>query len=155
MLTSSSVLAALEDKARLKQQALEERERKKLVREEKKKVQEEQKKQKAMERTKKAIERAKKVPGSKSTRVKRSSVGSSSTKRATDVTILGQQLSETIDTNVCCMCLGMYEDDALKKTGADWIACACGRWLHEDCAEDCVQDDDGNDRCCSFCLSKM
>ena len=39
-----------------------------------------------------------------------------------------------------------------KRTGAEWIACGCGQWLHEDCAEDVVLDDKGNERFCVFCL---
>ena len=59
---------------------------------------------------------------------------------------------ETIDTNMCCMCFGNYDDDVLQGLGANWICCACGRWLHEDCVEDCERDDEGNDRICPFCL---
>ena len=65
-----------------------------------------------------------------------------------------QCTSETIDTNVCCTCFRTY-DDVLEGTGANWIACACGRWLHEDCAEDCVQDDSGNDRFCPLCIELL
>ena len=35
-------------------------------------------------------------------------------------------LNESIDSNVCCMCFGSYEDDVLDGYGADWIDCACG-----------------------------
>ena len=45
------------------------------------------------------------------------------------------QMSEEIDLNECCMCIGTYEDDIMEGAGAEWISCACGRWLHEDCAE--------------------
>ena len=36
-----------------------------------------------------------------------------------------------------------------------WLALvqsSCGRWLHEDCEEDCVLDNDGNERLCPICL---
>lgn len=45
---------------------------------------------------------------------------------------------ETIDPNTCCMCFTSYKDDVYEGLGAEWISCPCGRWLHEDCAEDCL-----------------
>ena len=41
--------------------------------------------------------------------------------------------------------LCLYEDD---QSGKNWVACACGRWLHEECADDCIIDSDGNERLC-------
>ena len=46
------------------------------------------------------------------------------------------QMPEEIDANECCMCFGTYEDDIMEGAGAEWISCACGRWLHEDFAFD-------------------
>ena len=43
------------------------------------------------------------------------------------------QESEEIDVNECCMCFGTYEEDIMEGAGAEWMSCACGRWLHEDC----------------------
>ena len=57
-----------------------------------------------------------------------------------------------IDPNTCCTCFVRYEDDIIQGAGTEWISCACGRWLHEDCAEDCVADDQGNDCTCPICL---
>ena len=57
-----------------------------------------------------------------------------------------------INVNVCCMCFAKYEDDILSGSGAEWISCSCGRWLHEECAEDCVIDINGKERLCSLCL---
>ena len=59
-----------------------------------------------------------------------------------------ETLNPGIDPNVCCMCFGNYEEDVLDGCGADWIDCACGRWLHVDCAEDCITDCHGNSRYC-------
>ena len=53
------------------------------------------------------------------------------------------QMSEEIDLNECCMCFGTYEDDIMEGAGAEWISCACGRWLHKDCAESRVIDSSG------------
>ena len=50
------------------------------------------------------------------------------------------------------MCFAKYEDDILSGSGAEWISCSCGRWLHEECAEDCVIDNNGKERLCSLCL---
>ena len=41
------------------------------------------------------------------------------------------RLNESIDTEECCACFGQYSDDI--GTGREWLECACGRWLHEDC----------------------
>ena len=59
---------------------------------------------------------------------------------------------DEIDPNVCCICFATFEEDTIRQTGAEWVPCACGRWLHEDCAEDIKVDSDGNERCCPFCV---
>ena len=59
--------------------------------------------------------------------------------------ITGETDEEEIDPNVCCMCFVTFEEDTRKQTRAEWLPCACGRWLHEDCAEDIVVDSDGNE----------
>ena len=64
-------------------------------------------------------------------------------------------VNETINVNVCCMCFENYEDDVLDGNGADWIDCACGRWLHVECAEDCLTDCHGNQRYCPYCLDGL
>ena len=51
----------------------------------------------------------------------------------------------------CCVCFVPYEED---QSGKDWVACGCGRWLHEDCADDCIIDSDGNERLCLICLNR-
>lgn len=60
-------------------------------------------------------------------------------------------LDRDIDANICCMCFVRYEE-YVDETGAVWVSCTCGRWLHEDCAEDCVLDGEGKVRTCPFCL---
>ena len=44
---------------------------------------------------------------------------------------------------MCCVSFSTYEEDILDGAGLDWISCACGQWLHEDCAEDRESDDEG------------
>ena len=46
------------------------------------------------------------------------------------------RLDESIDTEECCACFGQYSDDI--GTGREWLECACGRWVHEDCVENIV-----------------
>ena len=58
--------------------------------------------------------------------------------------------NEDIDTDRCCMCFALWQDDIVEGGGAGWIFCLCGRWLHEDCVEDVVQDQYENKYFCSF-----
>ena len=53
------------------------------------------------------------------------------------------------------MCFESYENDVLERNGAEWIDCACGRWLHLDCAEDCVEDSFGKQRYCPYCIDGL
>ena len=50
------------------------------------------------------------------------------------------ETEDVIDESECCVCFVTYEEDILHQSRKDWVGCACGRWLHEDCAEDCVLD---------------
>ena len=68
---------------------------------------------------------------------------------------LNEALNASIDSNVCCMCFGSYEDDVLDGYGADWIDCACGHWLHVDCANECVIDCHGNKLYCPYCVDGL
>ena len=52
----------------------------------------------------------------------------------------------------CCECLGTYQDDVKMGNGAEWIKCACGQWLHEECVESTATDVNGKLRCCSNCI---
>ena len=47
---------------------------------------------------------------------------------------LKHSADDEIDVNRCCVCFGMYADDA--GTGREWLECQCSRWIHEDCIED-------------------
>ena len=45
------------------------------------------------------------------------------------------------------------DDDPLRQgTGVEWVQCGCGRWLHEECIDSVIQDADGQERFCSFCV---
>ena len=57
-----------------------------------------------------------------------------------------------INPNICCMCFSTYEEDMIDEVGTDWISCAYGWWLHEDCAEDRELNDDGQERFCPYCI---
>jgi len=55
--------------------------------------------------------------------------------------------------NVVCA-FTTYEEDLRDQSDKEWVECACGRCLLEDCAKDCVLDNDGKDSATSaliFC----
>ena len=54
-------------------------------------------------------------------------------------------VDDEIDVNRCCVCFGMYADDA--GTGREWLECRCSRWIHEDC----IDNDDVDTEQCIFC----
>ena len=185
LLTSIDALAILEEKEQKKQQEAEEKEQRKKEREAKRLDKQEECKRKAAERARKAEERAEEKtrkaeekarkaeektwkaeekaqktnassvrPG---VRLKKRKANESTDKETTSPpekrTRTAEQ--EVIDTNICCVCFTSFEEDALEQTGLEWVACECGRWLHEDCAEDCIQDESGNDRLCPFCIDVL
>ena len=57
--------------------------------------------------------------------------------------MMNKVTNEEIDPNVCCMYFITFEEDIIEETEAEWLPCHCGRWLHEDCAEECIVDSDG------------
>ena len=142
-----------------KKAALEEKERKKTEREEKKRQREKEQKRKAEERQRKAeteANKAKEAAERKKDKEKsREEKGFKChcckyafKKRACKLSSLKSNNS-VIDINTCCVCGVLYSDD---RTGKDWIECVCGRWLHEDCAEDCILDSNGKERFCPMCF---
>ena len=172
LLTSDESLQLLEEKERKKEMEHLEKENRKKERAAKKKEREELLKKKKEEQAKKAEEKAKRADeNAKKENIKRKSPttppatepGSSETTAELSTEIAGPSTSsfldrindESINANVCCMCFVNYEDDVLEGSGADWIYCRCGRWLHEDCVEDVVKDNDGEERYCSFCVDKF
>ena len=186
LLTSADSLQMLEEKEKKKQEQLEEKERKKREREEKKRLKAEEMKKKTQERERKAAERERKrqekamekEKKSRASNVRTRGKRTTSSNSVTSTSLLPNTTtsasasyshteprfsrnetsceSPVIDPNICCMCFVTYEDDVLEGVGASWISCACGRWLHEDCAEDqIIIDDDGKERNCSFCLDLL
>ena len=58
-----------------------------------------------------------------------------------------------ININQCAICFQNYDDDTLEETGEDWIECACGRWVRENCVDyDVVVDASGRERMCPHCI---
>ena len=53
---------------------------------------------------------------------------------------------DSINTEECCACFGLYIEDI--GTGREWMECACGRWIHEECVEDIVYDANGKEKLC-------
>lgn len=50
------------------------------------------------------------------------------------------------------MYFGSYYNEVIELSGKDWVQCVCGRWLHEDYAEDHRVNQSGQDRFCYSCL---
>ena len=122
----------------------------------KRKVEEQAKKaeeraKKAEVKAQKAAEKKEKKQGVKRKSVKAPNLAASRSKKCR-VSDLALQPYANIDPNTCCTCFVRYEDDIIRGAGTEWISCACGRWLHEHCADDCVADAQGNDRTCLICL---
>ena len=59
-----------------------------------------------------------------------------------------------INLNICCTCDGSYDQDVVEGTGVNWLACACGRWLHKECVDDCIRDEE-KDHICPYCLDNL
>ena len=165
LLTSAEAIRILEEKQEKNQQETEEKERRKKKREAKRLEKVEEQKRKAEERAKKSEERARRAEEkaqAKAGRAKEKVQRSAACNTRTDLQSISppkkrlrmseRQHSLAIDTNICCVCMTAYEEDVQEQIGLDWVACACGRWLHEECAEDCIQDQSGNDRLCPFCI---
>ena len=58
-----------------------------------------------------------------------------------------------IDPNIiCCTCFAHYDQD---ETGGDWVSCACGRWLHEECVVNVTIDSEGKECLCPYCLNLL
>ena len=53
---------------------------------------------------------------------------------------------DEIDVNRCCLCFGMYADDAV--TGKEWLECYCSKLIHDNC----IVVDDFDTEQCIFCL---
>ena len=64
---------------------------------------------------------------------------------------VGEQDSQS-DEDVCeySFCYGEYFED-----GNEWLQCACGRWVHEQCLEDVTLDDQGQERFCHSVLTDL
>ena len=60
---------------------------------------------------------------------------------------------DTEDSNKCCVCCQTFSEDVEMGTGVEWLQCAFGLWLHEDCIidTDCVTDSSRKERLCPFC----
>ena len=90
------------------------------------------------------------VPRKKTKTMSKISEDQPSTSRGS--TSNGVTTSEEIDTNQCCVCFRTYTKDVLEGTGSEWVECACGRWLHEDCISyDIATDVNGKELLCPFC----
>lgn len=60
-----------------------------------------------------------------------------------------QASDSTEEVCECAFCFESYCQD-----GQEWVMCACGRWVHEQCLEEIICDANGEERFCPFCLNK-
>ena len=56
-----------------------------------------------------------------------------------------QKKAQVDDDIECCVCFTSHEEDIVNQSGKDWVAYVCGRWLYEDCADDCILDSAGKE----------
>ena len=122
--------------------------------EQRKKAEDQARKQepRAKEKAKKEARRTKKAKGKQSATVGAKRGPNTQSIRPSKFPRMESSSSEQVNDNECCVCLVLYGDD---QSGKDWVACVCGRWLHEDCADDCVIDSDRNRRLCFICLNNL
>ena len=170
-LTKAECIAILEEKQEKKKEK-EEKEQRKLMRELNRKKREEEQKKKAEKRAKKlarkqadrerkeaekaakqAEKQAAKTTGEGSTRVSQKRPASSRSDPAHDRSTRPKapKLSspEHINPNQCCACFGLYEDDI--GTGVEWLQRTCTRWIHEECVDNVVRSEDGEEKLCPLC----
>ena len=169
VLTSAECIALLEEKQEKKKEK-EEKEQRKLVREMNKKKREEEQKKKAEERAKKAAQKqadkekkeAEKMAKQAAKNTRQGSTGVSQKRPASSRPDPAQDhstrpkvpklsSSEHINPNQCCACFGLYKDDI--GTGLEWLQCSCSRWIHEECVDNVVRGEDGEEKLCPLCLS--
>ena len=176
VLTSAECLAIIKEKERKKRELEQEKENWKKVREEKRKQREEenlkkaeQKAQREEERKRKREikeeERKRKEQGRAAKRLKTSATTEAHTshssgsvqptrrslRECTNTLVTKRVQVDTEDSNRCCVCCQTFSEDVEMGTGVEWLQCACGLWLHEDCIIDCVTDSSGKERLCPFC----
>ena len=168
VLTSDKCAAILKEREEKIKKQQEEKERRKLEREQKRKEKEEQQKKKAIAAEKKALAAAKKAEkeakkakvsknqeGNKVNRKRRCNDDGYETRKKLQKLAEGDVATSsrvaTVDAeNVCCVCFQLYQGD---EEDTDWIQCACGRWLHEDCIDedDIIQDIYDRELFCPCC----
>ena len=112
---------------------LEEKEAEKKRREEEKKQNKLERERKRWEREEIAAEKKRrKEEKQKATKPKQKAVKQKSKKT--------EEKDTTEDDSMCSICSRMYSLDVEEGNGREWIQCACGVWLHDDCIpEDIVE----------------
>ena len=131
-----------------------------LKREENEKKKAEREKQKQQKALALSIKKGSGRGGAASTRTSTRSGSSNSTSTAASQSPItmdqpggsASSLSVPMDiqgeSNDCTFCYGPYDAG----DGREWVRCACGQWVHEDCLEDIFIDDNGLERFCPYCL---
>ena len=63
-----------------------------------------------------------------------------------------QLLMKTHYTQINVTSVCVYSEDVRMGTGAEWVECVCGHWLHEDCIDSIEYNASGKEKLCSFCV---
>ena len=146
-----------------KKQEKEEKEKKRKQRAEKKRQCEEEKQKKADRKRQRAEEKIQKEKD------KASKALEQSRKRAQPVEEQGQgagvgaarvdrstakrcQLEDdSLSSDQCCACFQAFQKEIELGAGTEWVQCACTRWLHKNCALDCIEDSSDKEKLCLYC----
>ena len=109
--------------------------------------------QRSQEKTRKADEKARKAAERNLSKAKKAEKKVANKRDATSTLRQSRKkircdLDEPIDTNLCCICFGSYDEDI--DTGREWLQCSCGRWIHEDCIDEVVIDNSSG-KVCPLC----
>ena len=150
LLTSTAALEIMEEKEqKKKKRELELKEQRKCPREKNKRKREEDQKRKLEEQTRKAEEKAKQKEQKAAEKARKTDKDTHTNSTAGEHNTVNTRstaqpplkkvhVAEEMDQSKCCVCFTTYEEDVQKKSGKDWVMGACSRWLHEECAVDCI-----------------
>jgi len=168
VLTSNECYNVIKEKEMKKKAEEEEKQKRKREREEKRKIVLETKQKKAEEKARKLAEKARATE----TRRKEKNVQKQTTTTSTEshkavpkpTSHLGKRSLASNNRKIkkvhfaetevdydnetqCCVCFDDYVE------GDEWVQCTCGRWLHEDCIIEVIEDSNGLPRLCPYCIA--
>ena len=103
-----------------------------------KKRKEEQKQQNKLERERKRREREEIAAEKKKRKEEKQKATKSKQKSVKHKPKKTDKEDTAEDDSMCPICSHMYSSDVEEGNGRDWIQCACGVWLHDDCIPEVI-----------------